>query len=199
MFDGLRGELLRVRRVAGSGRVDEAQQAFAALWSGFARATILRAHVHRGRLRQAAALEDVGEFAGVVGAEEHVVPVEFDTARGRVDGPGDGRERARWRAAWHGAAHAFAQQAVAQRCGVAVEDHAVGLQRFAAGQGDAAHAASVHVDAFAGAAVAKGGTALARQPLQAARQRVHATVDAPHAIELHLRNQHERGRRLPGR
>ena len=57
LFDGLRGERVRV---AGSGRVDEAQQAFAAFGHA-AGAAVLRAHVHRGFERQAPVLEDVGD------------------------------------------------------------------------------------------------------------------------------------------
>ena len=116
-----------------------------------------------------------------------------------MHGPGDGRQRARRCLGRHGGLDWLAQQTCAQRSGVAIEDHAARRQHLARGQAHTADAPALQLNTLGGAAIPKDHAARRRQPRQALRQRMHAALHRPHAVEFNLRDQHQRGWCLPGR
>ncbi len=127
------------------------------------------------------------------------MPVQGKAAGGNAGRPGQRRQRAGARRAGHRLAYTAAQQSGAQGGHVTIEDHRIGLQPHFIGAMHGAHSATLHVDALASRVEVELHTARLRQGLQVLNERVHAATDGPDAIHLDLRDQHQRGRRLPGR
>ena len=117
---------------------------------------------------------------------------------GRVDRPGDGRQRTLWCAAFDCLGQrTTTEQTGAQSRHIAVEHHGLRGNGLSTGQLHATGAALRGGDGLHAFAIAKLHAALRAQAGQALRQRMHAALHRPHAVHLHLGNEHQGGGGLP--
>ena len=144
--------------------------------------------------------EDIIEL-GPIGVREKDIMAQQGKARSlRLHGPGDGREGARL-GGRHGdrAGDVGAKQARAERRKIAIHDDGVGRDTLAIGQLHPASAPALDKDARCAALIEEGCATALRHGGEPLGQPLHAALDQPDALALHMGHQHESGGRRIGR
>lgn len=179
--------------VAGRRCIDETEEAFVFSLEPGVNAPVLRAYVDGRVVRKPLVLDDVFEFPGVVARKEHVVPVEYEPRRLRLQTESHSGKRTYRRAlSRHAGCDAFAEVSCRERRGIGVADNGRSFELVSGFADDTTNTAMGEPDFPNRIAKTKLGAERFRLCLHGAGQYTHAAFNREDARLFDMRDKHER-------